>query len=125
MQAIRAILTILCLFSLPVLSLADRQGERAGVTIVEDEVANGEKRLTVFADSADLPDLLKKLFAKTGDEFLIDQDVAGAINLKIKNATAEQVLARVAEIARPPLRITRDGKIMRVQVDRKSIKDLT
>ncbi len=94
-------------------------GER-GVSIV-DTVVGGERRYTVIADNAEISDLLKQLFAKTGDEFSIDQGVAGAVNLKVRDASLEQVFARISEVARPPLKIRHEGKYYHVAPDLSAI----
>lgn len=99
----------------PVGAGATEQDGRANFTIVENERdKNGSRLFSVQADSTEITQLLKALFLKAGDEFSIDQDVAGPVDLKVKNATLEQIFQRVIESAYPPVRIKKDGKFYRV-----------
>src|SRR5258706_15315431 len=70
---------------------------------------DGERRLNVQTDAAEITDLLKAVFKLTGDDFAIDQDVSGPVDIKIKNATAADVFRQIANSAKPPLKIRREG----------------
>ncbi len=92
------------------------QVRRDAVAITESGTG-ADRRFTVIADNAEITDLLKQLFAKTGDEFSVEQGVAGPITLLVRDATLDQVFNRITEVARPPLKIRHEGNYYRVAVD--------
>src|SRR5258708_26742847 len=79
--------------------------------------ADGERRLSVQTDAAEITDLLKAVFKLTGDDFAIDQDVSGPVDIKIKNATAVEVFKQIADSAKPPLKIRRVCNIIKISRD--------
>jgi len=72
--------------------------------------AKGNKLYSVTARGQGTAEILRALFAHTGDQNVIDEDVAGTVDISVRNATLEQILQLVSEAARPPLRIRRDSK---------------
>ncbi len=72
--------------------------------------SKGNKLFSVVASGNEIAEILRAVFGRTGDQYVIDEDVSGTVNISIRNATAEKVLREVAEAARPPLRIRRDEK---------------
>src|SRR5205814_8126768 len=88
---------------------------KPAVSIYEDEKdPQGNRRIAVLADNAEITDLLKDMFKKSGDQYTIDQDISGPVDLNIKYATFAEVYRRIAESAKPPLKIQMDGKLYRV-----------
>ncbi len=119
MHFVRAVLALLLLtipFAPAFASDTSEQGNlNRGVAITEEEKdPQGNRRISVTADGAEITDLLKKLFNKSGDEYTIDQDISGPVDLKIRYATFSEVYRRIAESAKPPLKIKMDGKLYHV-----------
>jgi hypothetical protein len=119
MQSIRAVLALLLLtipFATASASDTTEQGNlNRGIAITEeDKDPQGNRRISVTADGAEITDLLKKLFNKSGDEYTIDQDISGPVDLKIRYLTFAEVYRRIAESAKPPLKIRLEGKVYRV-----------
>lgn len=100
----------------PDMVAGERPSGRRGISIVEGSSQGNQKTFSVQADSADIGDLLKSLFAKTGDEFAIDQDVTGLVDLRIKEATLDEICRRIAEVSRPRLNIRREKTVYRVSL---------
>ena len=72
--------------------------------------SKGTKLYGVVAHGAGIAEILRAVFARTGDQYVIDEDVAGTVDISVRNAPIEQVLRQIAEAARPPLRIRPDAK---------------
>jgi len=94
---------------------ADDAPGHKGITIVQIGV-DADKRFSIIADSAEIGEVLKALFGKAGDDFLIDQDVSGPISLKLTNVPMDEIFRRIETLAKPPLRIQRDGKQFKVSI---------
>lgn len=115
----RSLLIIAILFlctGAPLCAAADHEeAEKSGaLTLVETaKDKDGRPLYTLKAERVPLADLLRSLFLKMGQEFSIAQDVRGTVDLYVQNASLEQALARVEELARPPIKIAR-GKFARV-----------
>jgi hypothetical protein len=102
---------------LPVLARENEEQIRRApaISIVDLGVgADGQRRMNVQTSSADVVDLLRAFFKVTGDQFAIDQDVAGTVDVKVSNGAAIDVLRQIAESARPPIRIRRQGGLFRI-----------
>lgn len=94
---------------------AGQAAGRRGISIAETgKDSEGRPLFSVLADSAEVTDLLKALFTKTGDEFTIDQDVSGPIDLNIRDKTLEDLFQEIARTFHPALKIRKDGKVWRV-----------
>ena len=78
---------------------------------------DGERRLNVQTDAAEIADVLKAVFKLTGDDFAIDQDVVGSVDIKLKNVTPDVVLKQIAETAKPALKILRVGNLYKISRD--------
>lgn len=95
---------------------ASDQTDHAGLSLVETgNISNGKALYNIKADRVEITEILKTLFRKTGEEYSIDQDVTGTVDLVKNGATIDEILELVREQARPPLRIAR-GKFTRVSV---------
>ncbi len=115
-RPILLIITLLALVFAP--SSANVQGVRSGIAISPSATdTNGNRTYNVVADSAELSAFLKELFKVTGDQFTVDQDVAGPVDLNLKAATIDQVIKEVAKLAKPPIRIVKQGGVYRVSRD--------
>src|SRR5215831_8278059 len=91
------------------------QAVKSGIAIVPNGTdSTGSKLYNVRADSAEITTLLKELFKITGDQFTVDQDVAGPVDLNLKSATIQEVIKEVAKLTKPPLRIVKQGAVYRV-----------
>lgn len=112
-QRLTKMAVIAVLLSMSVTGLA-QVAPRGGLSVAEaTPSADGKPRYTVIADSVPINDLLRNLFKKTGEQYSIDQDVYGPVDIVIKNATVDEILARICEASHPPLRIER-GAFTRV-----------
>src|SRR5262249_40299937 len=78
---------------------------------------DGERRLNVQTDAAEITEVLKAIFKLTGDDFAIDQDVSGPVDIKIRNETPANVLSRIADSAKPALKIRRVGNLYKISRD--------
>lgn len=105
------LLSIITLLTRPVARLGAQTG---GLSVGVSKTEAGRTLYNVRADGVEIAEVLKLLFNKVGEEFSIDPTVQGRLYLSIRDATFEQVLERVAEVAQPPIRIRRVGKVYRV-----------
>jgi hypothetical protein len=104
-------LLILLLFAfLSTSAQGDREDVRAGAfSIVETGTSeNGAPLYHVESNGVEVAELLKALFRKIGADYSIDQDVVGPVDMVIRDATLEEVFARIKELSRPPIRIVRE-----------------
>lgn len=112
MKTIRAIIAIQFLIWIPALAAQAEdiaeQGKKGSIISESILDKDGKQRYNVIANSADLVQLLKDLFAKIGAQYAISQDVAGPVDLKRNNLTADEILKEVAGTASPPLVIERN-----------------
>src|SRR5687767_14970329 len=60
----------------PVLSISDNGTD-----------SKGNKLYGVVAHGQGIAEILRAVFARTGDQNVIDEDVAGTVNISLKNAT--------------------------------------
>ncbi|HXG24813.1 MAG TPA: zinc ribbon domain-containing protein [Chthonomonadales bacterium] len=106
------LILMVALVSLPSEAQKEREGVRAGAfSIVEAGVSeSGAALYHVESNGVEAAELLKALFRKIGADYSIDQDVVGPVDLVIREATIEEVFARIKELSRPPINIIRDKK---------------
>jgi|GEM_PF-2460796 len=74
---------------------------------------DGVPLYSMQANHADLTKVLATIFTKSGDQFLIDQDVKGAISFSLTKMPITEILRFVEIAAKPPIHIER-GKIIHV-----------
>jgi hypothetical protein len=87
---------------------ATLQANQSGLSIVENGTDRQNNRLfTIQADRVDVADVLRTFFKRAGAEAAIDQDVAGAVNLNIKNVTFREALQWIVQVARPQIKVTK------------------
>src|SRR5215470_3900396 len=92
-----------------------QQKRGPAISIVDLGVgADGERRLNVQTDAAEIADVLKAVFKITGDDFAIDQDVVGSVDIKLKDATPAEVFKQIAESAKPALKIRKLGNLYKI-----------
>ncbi len=74
---------------------------------------NGVPLYSMQANNADITKVLSAIFTKSGDQFLIDQDVRGAISFSLKKMPLMEILHFVEIAAKPPIHVER-GTIVHV-----------
>ncbi len=74
---------------------------------------NGVPLYSMQANNADITKVLAAIFSKSGDQFLIDQDVRGAISFSLKKMPITEILRFVEIAAKPPIHVER-GEIIHV-----------
>lgn len=109
------ILTLL--ISTPLIAAAQNGGRSGALTLIEAGfAADGvTPRYSLEANGADLREVLAALLKKTGKEYVIDQDVTGPVSLVLRDKTLDEILQRLAQLARPPILI-RSGETITVHL---------
>lgn len=84
------------------------------VTVEETGIdASGRRLYALSARSASIDEVLRALLDRSGAQYSIAQDVTGPISLQVREATLHELLDRVVEASRPPIRIV-DGPVLRI-----------
>jgi len=97
------------------LAQAGPRGERARFSLSESRPGpDGVPRFTLVADRADARVVLHELLTRAGQPHEIAADVAGTVQVRIRDATLDELLRRLPENADPPIRIQREGGVVRV-----------
>jgi len=92
-------------------------GIQQSVEVAECGVdASGRQLYALSARGASLDAVLRALLDRAGTQYSIAQDVTGPVSLQVRDATLDELLDRVVEAARPPIRLVR-GPIVRVVRD--------
>jgi hypothetical protein len=85
-----------------------QQAAQSGLSIVENGTDRQNNRLfTIQVDRVDVADVLRTFFKRAGVEAVIDQDVAGPLNITVKNVTFREALQYVVQFARPQIKVTK------------------
>ncbi|WP_316818820.1 SusC/RagA family TonB-linked outer membrane protein [Pedobacter nyackensis] len=94
------------------------------VTIMQVSAATFGQRVTLNEQKSSIENVLKKIRAQTGYDFLFERRLvtdAGLVDIKLKNATLDEALKTL--FSRLPLTYNIDGKIVVIEGKKKSILD--
>lgn len=93
-------------------------------TFMQVSAATFGQRVTLNEQRSTVENVLKKIRAQTGYDFLFDRKIvqnAGLIDLKLSNVTLDEALKSL--VSKAPLTYNIDGKIVVIEAKKKSILD--